>query len=60
MPIYVYRCDDCGAEEEVLQKADEPPPAKCEKCGKTNTMKRRIAPSNFALKGGGWADDGYA
>lgn len=38
----------------------DPPPAKCEKCEKEGTMVKQMGKSNFELKGGGWAKDGYS
>ena len=38
----------------------DPPPAKCDKCGKDGTMEKQMAKTNFELKGGGWAKDGYS
>ena len=60
MPIYTYACEKCKAEVEEIQKLDDPPPPRCEKCGAEGSMKKTIAPSNFQLKGGGWASDGYS
>ena len=34
MPIYEYRCADCGFQEEYLQKVSEPPLTVCPSCGK--------------------------
>jgi putative FmdB family regulatory protein len=60
MPIYVYQCSACEARVEEIQKMSDPPPPKCEKCGKTGTLKKQMGKSNFELKGGGWAADGYS
>lgn len=60
MPIYTYACSKCKAEVEEIQKFDDPPPPKCEKCGAEGSMTKTMSPSNFQLKGGGWADDGYS
>jgi len=38
----------------------DPPPAKCDKCGEDGTMEKRMGKTNFELKGGGWAKDGYS
>lgn len=55
MPIYEYRCPNCGAEEEALQSVGATPP-KC-KCGKP--MTKLVSRTNFALKGRGWYSDHY-
>ena len=34
MPIYVYRCDACGHQEEFLQKVSDAPRMRCSNCGK--------------------------
>lgn len=57
MPIYEYDCKPCKESKELLQKLGSPPPA-CPKCHKP--MDKKISRTSFALKGGGWADDGYA
>jgi putative FmdB family regulatory protein len=53
MPIYEYRCAECGFEEEYLQKISEPPLTVCPKCGKTSFHKKLTA-AGFQLKGSGW------
>jgi len=35
MPIYEYRCDSCGHQQEFLQKVSDAPLSVCTKCGKT-------------------------
>lgn len=56
MPIYAYECLACGEKDERLQRYDDPPP-NCPAC--KEPMHRRIAVSNFTLKGDGWARDRY-
>ena len=58
MPIYAYRCDKCGSEEEHIQKFSDPPMTECESCG--GSLEKMVSPSAFHLKGGGWYKDGYA
>ena len=53
MPIYEYRCDECGHQEEHLQKISEKPIAKCPACGK-KTYKKMLSAAGFQLKGSGW------
>ncbi len=60
MPIYAYACEKCKKETELIQKFEDPAPEKCEECGIEGQMKRILGLSNFHLKGGGWAKDGYA
>lgn len=59
MPIYTYRCEDCKAEIEEIQKVGADPPPECPKCNKKDTLKRTMGVSNFQLVGSGWAKDGY-
>lgn len=33
MPLYEYRCTQCGHRVELIQKVADPPPPGCEKCG---------------------------
>ena len=53
MPIYEYKCKDCGHQEEFLQKVSEPPIAKCPVCGKAKFQKM-LSTAGFQLKGSGW------
>jgi putative FmdB family regulatory protein len=53
MPIYEYRCDECGHQEEHLQKIVEKPLSKCPACGK-KAYKKLLSAAGFQLKGSGW------
>jgi putative FmdB family regulatory protein len=60
MPIYEYKCFNCGQIQEVitnLKDRDSLPP--CPKCG-SDEVSRLISRSSFSLKGDGWYKDGYA
>jgi putative FmdB family regulatory protein len=57
MPLYEYQCQDCGKISEVRQKFSDAPLTVCEACG--GTVKKLISQTGFALKGGGWYDQGY-
>jgi putative FmdB family regulatory protein len=60
--MYEYRCEECGAEIERLQKLNDPAPV-CDaaSCARRDLpMKKRISRSTFELRGGGWAKDGYS
>ena len=59
MPIYTYRCQECKAEIEELQKMDAPAPKQCPKCKAKGSLEKTMGLSSFQLKGGGWAEDGY-
>jgi putative FmdB family regulatory protein len=53
MPIYEYRCDECGHQEDHLQKSSERPLTKCPACGK-KAYKKMLSAAGFQLKGSGW------
>ncbi len=53
MPIYEYRCADCGHQDEYLQKVSEPPNSVCPACGKP-TFQKLLSAAGFQLKGSGW------
>jgi putative FmdB family regulatory protein len=53
MPIYEYRCADCGFQEEYLQKVSEPPLTVCPSCGKPK-FEKMLSAAGFQLKGSGW------
>jgi putative FmdB family regulatory protein len=53
MPIYAYKCDDCGHQKDVLQKISDPVLTDCPACGKA-TFKKQLTAAGFQLKGGGW------
>lgn len=57
MPIYEYQCEKCKMITEKIQSYD----GKAPKCGKCKIKTHRvISRTSFALKGEGWAKDGYA
>jgi len=53
MPIYEYRCDSCGHQQEFLQKVSDPPRTVCPQCGKA-TFTKMVTAAGFQLKGSGW------
>lgn len=57
MPLYEYRCRGCGKQFEVLQRVDDRPLRKCERCA--GKLEKLVSVSSFQLKGGGWYSDGY-
>ena len=52
MPIYAYRCTNCGFEKDFLQKMSDKPLTKCPQCGKDALVKELSAPG-FELRGMG-------
>ena len=58
MPLYEYRCTQCGKIEEAIQKFSDAPLTTCKHCsGKLNKL---ISQSSFHLKGSGWYVTDYA
>lgn len=53
MPIYAYRCDECGFSKDVLQKISDPVLTDCLSCGKP-AFKKQVTAAGFQLKGTGW------
>ena len=53
MPIYAYRCNDCGFAKDVLQKMSDPLLTDCPSCGKPE-FKKQVTAAGFQLKGSGW------
>ncbi len=53
MPIYAYRCDECGFAKDVLQKISDPQLTVCLSCAKP-TFKKQLTAAGFQLKGTGW------
>lgn len=53
MPIYAYRCQDCGFEKDQLQKISDAPLTVCPSCGGNGFARQLTAPA-FQLKGSGW------
>jgi len=57
MPIYEYRCENCGVFEET-QRITDPPLDRCPTCRRK--VRRLISNTSFQLKGGGWYVTDYA
>ena len=53
MPIYAYRCAQCGHAKDVLQKMSDAPLTVCPACGQA-TFSTQVTAAGFALKGSGW------
>ena len=58
MPIYEYRCDQCGHQFEVLQKISDAPVKNCPKCN-SNNPRRLVSAVAFKLKGTGWYETDF-
>lgn len=53
MPIYAYRCEECGFTKDVLQKMSDPVLTVCPSCAKSS-FKKQVTAAGFQLKGSGW------
>jgi putative FmdB family regulatory protein len=53
MPIYTYRCENCGVQFERQQKFSEPPLAWCPECNK-KTLRKVYTPVGIVFKGSGF------
>ena len=53
MPIYAYRCEECGFAKDVLQKMSDPVLTVCPSCSKSS-FKKQVTAAGFQLKGTGW------
>ncbi|HKT84352.1 MAG TPA: FmdB family zinc ribbon protein [Solirubrobacterales bacterium] len=57
MPIYGYRCSNCGNQFEVYQKMSDEPVQTCPKCeGKVTKM---LYPTGVVFKGSGYYSTDY-
>jgi putative FmdB family regulatory protein len=59
MPIYVFRCDQCGEKFERLQKLSDPDPDVCPNCGKPHAVRRQVTAPAFRLAGSGWYETDF-
>ena len=53
MPIYAYRCSNCGHAQDVLQRISDPVLSVCPACGLATYVKQ-VTAAGFQLKGSGW------
>lgn len=58
MPLYEYRCEQCGERFEVIQKFADEPLTRHEKCG--GSVHRLISAPALQFKGSGWYITDYA
>ncbi len=52
MPTYVYRCQDCQRDTEVVQRFGDAPLTTCPHCG--GALHRLLFPPAIIFKGSGW------
>ncbi len=53
MPVYTYRCANCGIEFERHRKFEDKPLKRCPECSK-NSLKKVISPVRVVFKGSGF------
>ena len=53
MPIYTYRCENCGVQFERQQTFDDAPLKTCPECRK-KALKKVITPTKIIFKGSGF------
>lgn len=58
MPIYEYKCQQCGLELEVRQSVSDEPLTTCEKCH--GQLEKQWSLSGFQFKGAGWYVTDYS
>jgi putative FmdB family regulatory protein len=58
MPIYEYKCQQCGVHYEKRQSVSDEPLTTCEKCH--GRLEKQWSLSGFQFKGAGWYVTDYA
>ena len=58
MPIYEYKCSNCGHQFEKIQKFSDEPLKKCPNCDK-NALNKLISSPSFRLSGSGWYETDF-
>lgn len=58
MPIYTYRCENCGVQFERQQSYTDNPLKTCPECRK-KALKKVITPSKIIFKGSGFYSNDY-
>lgn len=58
MPIYEYKCQQCGTYVEKMQKISDAPLTVCENCG--GKLEKQVSRSGFQFKGEGWYVTDYS
>ena len=53
MPIYTYRCENCGVQFDRRQKFDDEPLIICPEC-QTETLRKVFLPVGIVFKGSGF------
>lgn len=58
MPLYGYRCTQCGHRFDKIQKFSDEPESVCPKCG--GALERPLTAPALQFKGAGWYVNDYA
>ena len=58
MPLYPYRCTQCGHSFEKIQNFSDEPETVCPKCG--GVLERPLTAPRLQFKGAGWYVNDYA
>ena len=58
MPIYEYKCSECGHFMDALQGVNDSPLKVCPECSE-KSLKRLISAPNFRLSGEGWYETDF-
>ncbi len=58
MPLYEYRCKNCGKKIEVIQKFSDAPLTSCKECG--GELEKMMSAPAIRFKGSGWYVNDYA
>jgi putative FmdB family regulatory protein len=53
MPVYSYRCEECGFQFDRHQKFTDPPLSRCPECGK-RSLRKVYTPVGIVFKGSGF------
>ena len=53
MPVYTYRCKNCGVQFDQQQKFSDPPLTRCPECSK-KTLQKVFQPVGIVFKGSGF------
>ncbi len=58
MPIYEYKCEQCGHQFDTIQKVSDDPLTECPACAQP-ALKKLVSAPSFRLKGGGWYETDF-
>ena len=58
MPIYEFKCDSCGAVNEVIMGINDDNPKICSVCN-GGPLKKIMSMNSFVLKGKGWYETDF-